>query len=113
EKFVFSELMPSYCSKKKKLLFDRSAVNHVSDFPKDTPILLLHGTGDWRVSPDHSMTLAGLFLKEKVPFRLVLFEGGDHGLTEFSLEVDEMVIKWFDKYLKRGEKFPSLIPHGR
>ncbi len=113
EKFVFQELMPSYVENKEKLLFDRSAINLVKKFPKKTPLLLLHGTGDWRVSPLQSMKLSDLLLKERVPFRLVLFEGGDHGLTEYSAEVDKMVIEWFDKYLKRGEIPPSLVPHGR
>ncbi len=113
EEFVFSELIPDYDENKKKFLSDRSAVKFVSQFPKNTPLLLMHGTGDWRVSPLQSMTLAGLLLKEKAPFRLVLFEGGDHGLTEFSAEVDKMVKEWFDKYLKRGEIHPSLVPHGR
>jgi dipeptidyl aminopeptidase/acylaminoacyl peptidase len=113
EKFVYSELMPDYDESKDSLLFERSAVNHVKKFPKETPILLLHGTADWRVKPVQSIRLAELFLKERIPFRLVLFEGGDHGLTEFSYEVDNMIINWFDKYLKREERFPSLVPHGR
>ncbi len=113
EQFVFSELIPDYDENKGKFLSERSAVKFASQFPKNTPLLLMHGTGDWRVSPLQSMALAGLLLKEKVPFRLVLFEGGDHGLTEFSAEVDKMVKEWFDKYLKLGEKPPSLVPHGR
>ncbi len=113
EKYVYQELMPSYIKNKERLLFDRSAVNLVKKFPKKTPILLLHGTGDWRVSPLQSMNLSKVLLKERVPFRLVLFEGGDHGLTEFRDEVDEIVVEWFDKYLKRGETPPSLVPHGR
>lgn len=113
EKFVYSELMPDYDKNRDTLLHERSAINLVKKFPKGAPILLLHGTADWRVRPVQSIRLAELFLKERIPFRLVLFEGGDHGLTEFSSEVDNMVINWFDKYLMRGEKFPSLIPHGR
>ena len=72
----------------------------------------MHGTSDWRVVPEESLKLAEAFQKERIPYRLVMFEGGDHGLTEFTDEVNEMVRNWFDKYLVEGAKLPDLNPHG-
>ena len=60
-----------------------------------------------------AMELSAAFIKAQIPHRLVLFEGGDHGLNEFDDEVDKMAKQWFEKYLKEGRKLPDLRPHGR
>ncbi|MFM2357398.1 MAG: hypothetical protein RJA61_135 [Candidatus Parcubacteria bacterium] len=91
----------------------RSALYWPEKFSKKTPLLMMHGTADWRVNPADSICLAEKLYKNKVPFRLVMFEGGDHGLNDFKDEVDRLEIEWFEKYLKHGEKWPSLKPHGR
>ena len=36
------------------------------------------------------------------PNRLVIYEGGDHGLSAHRQEVFSQVIGWFDRYLKVG-----------
>ncbi len=112
EAWVYSELMPDYWEHKDSLLTQRSAITRVEEICKSTPILLLHGTADWRVMPEESLNMALAFQKEKVPYRLVMFEGGDHGLTEFKLEQYGMIRRWFDKYLMLGKKLPVLKPHG-
>ncbi|GEM_PF-99251 len=112
EAWVYSELMPDYWEYKDSLLSVRSAITRVNEICKTTPVLLLHGTADWRVMPEESLNMALAFQKEKVPYRLVMFEGGDHGLTEFKKEQYEMIKKWFDKYLKNSKKLPVLKPHG-
>ena len=33
--------------------------------------------------------------------RLIMFEGGDHGLSGHKKEVDWQVMQWFDRYLKK------------
>ena len=73
---------------------------------------MVHGTADWRVVPQMALELSAAFIKAQIPHRLVLFEGGDHGLNEFDNEVDEMAKHWFNKYLKKGKKIPDLTPHG-
>ena len=42
-----------------------------------------------------------------------MFEGGDHGISEHQEEVQEQVLKWFDRYLKNGEILPNMEYHGR
>ena len=111
--YVYSELMPNYEEKKDSLLRARSAVFQADKLAKTTPILLLHGTADWRVVPESSLNMALALQKAGVPYRLVMFEGGDHGLNEFDQEVDDMVKIWFDKYLKEQIPLPDLEPHGK
>lgn len=110
---VMSELIPSYEQQKEKELAKRSAIKWVDKFPKNVPILILHGNADWRVKPEQSLNLALEFEKYRIPYKLIMFEGGDHGISEHRDEVDEEVIDWFDKYLKNGHSLPNMEYHGR
>ncbi len=110
--YVYSQLMPGYEKNRDSVMRLRSAVYFADKLPKTTPILLLHGTSDWRVIPEQSLTMALQLQKYHVPYRLLMFEGGDHGLTEFRTEVNQQVKAWFDKYLKNNQPLPDLTPHG-
>lgn len=110
---VHAELIPNYASNKETELGKRSAVKWADKFPKDVPILLLHGNADWRVKSEQSLRLALEFEKYRIPYRLIMFEGGDHGISEHRNEVDEEVMSWFDKYLKNNEPLPNMEYHGR
>lgn len=78
----------------------RSIVKFPEKLPEDTPILIIHGTKDERVLPHDSIDLSYKLLELKIPFRLVMLEGGDHFLKSHRKEVDEMRKKWFEKFLK-------------
>ena len=110
---VYEDLIPDYAENKTKHLDARSAIKFADKISHTTPILMVHGTADWRVVPQMALELSSEFIKNQIPHRLVLFEGGDHGLNEFDDELDAMVKAWFDKFLKNGEKLPDLSPHGR
>lgn len=90
----------------------RSAVYWADKFPKKTPILIMHGTADWRVNPRDSIRLAEKLLKYKKPFRLVMFEGGDHSLTEHEKEYKQLSLEWFERFLKKNESTPDTKSHG-
>lgn len=110
---VLGELVPNYELNKEKELTKRSAIKWVDRFPKNVPILLLHGSSDWRVKANQSLSLAQEFEKYRIPYRLIIFEGGDHGIKEHVEEVDEQVITWFDRFLKEKEELPNTKYHGR
>jgi len=110
---VYYDVIPGYAKHKTASLDARSAIKNVDKIPKTTPILMLHGTADWRVVPQMALDLASSFQKSAIPYRLILFEGGDHGLSEHTLEVDQQVKAWFNRYVKDGEKLPNLHPHGK
>lgn len=110
---VLSELIPNYTENKEAELEKRSAIKWVDQFPKDVPILMLHGSSDWRVKPEQSLKLALEFEKHKIPYRLIMFEGGDHGISEHKEEVNEQVINWFNRYLKNNEPLPKIEYHGK
>jgi dipeptidyl aminopeptidase/acylaminoacyl peptidase len=87
-------------SELKKRCQQRSIVNFPEKLPKETPILLIQGNADERVFPHDSLDLSYKLLEHKIPFRLVMLEGGDHFLKSHRKEVDEMRRNWFEKYLK-------------
>ena len=110
---VFAELVPDWADKREQALEERSAVRWPEKLHKQAPILILHGTGDSRVSPTQALKMAEALLDARHPYRLMMFEGGDHGLRVFRDEVDEAVGEWLDRYVRDGESWPSLQPHGR
>jgi dipeptidyl aminopeptidase/acylaminoacyl peptidase len=45
----------------------RSAIYWVNELPKKTPILLMHGTSDWRVNPLDSIKMSEKLFENKIP----------------------------------------------
>lgn len=90
----------------------RSPIHWVSELPKKVPILIMHGTADWRVLPRHSLEILPLLAKEKIPHRFMLFEGADHGISEYRIEYHRQTMDWFNRFLKNKEPLPNLKPHG-
>lgn len=78
----------------------RSIINFPEKLSKETALLLIHGNADERVLPHDSIDLSYKLLENKIPFRLVMLEGGDHFLKSHRKEVDEMRKRWFDRFLK-------------
>ena len=111
---VHAELVPGWDDPEERAaaITARSAIAWPEALPETTPILLLHGSADWRVDPTQVLDMARALLDAQRPFRLVMFEGGDHGLSDYYDEVDRLAIEWFDRYVRDGETWPSLEPHG-
>ena len=97
---LFETTMGKYADEEfKKKCESRSIVNFPEKLSKSTPMLILHGTEDNRVLPHDSLDLSYHLLKHKIPFRLVMLEGGDHFMRKHRKEVDEMRKRWYEKYL--------------
>ncbi len=107
------ETQISLYGKSRKEQIKRSALFWPEKIYKKTPLLILHGTGDWRVSALDSIKMAEKLYEQKVPFRLHIYEGADHGLTEFRNEVDQEIFNWFERFLKNKEPLPNLKLHGK
>jgi dipeptidyl aminopeptidase/acylaminoacyl peptidase len=109
---VFLALIPDYRERKEEALAARSAVRWAERLNAKTPILILAGTADWRVHPKQALDMSAALLEAKHPFRLVVFEGGEHGLSEYREEVDRLVRDWLDRYVRDRKPWPGLDPHG-
>jgi dipeptidyl aminopeptidase/acylaminoacyl peptidase len=97
---LFEATMGKYAGEAfKKKCESRSIVNFPEKLSKKTPMLILHGTEDNRVLPHDSLDISYHLLKLKIPFRLVMLEGGDHFMRKHRKEVDGMRKMWYEKYL--------------
>jgi dipeptidyl aminopeptidase/acylaminoacyl peptidase len=99
EKYVFKRMMPNYKNNKTKLLKDRSAIYWPEMLHKDTPILILHGEKDKRVTMDDALNLSRKLTDIKHPHKLVLYPNGTHSLKENKEDVQNEIKLWFNKYL--------------
>jgi dipeptidyl aminopeptidase/acylaminoacyl peptidase len=109
---LWTEIIPRYAENKDELLKQRSATYFADRINKNTPILILQGTADWRVPTNQVLDIVNIFYRNKQPFRFILYEGGQHSLGEPWKDVDMQIENWFNTYLRDGKPWPSLEPHG-
>ncbi len=109
---VFEELIPGYDQDPEASLLARSPARFAERLAKNTPILMLHGTSDWRVSPQSGLRMAEALLGAKQPFKLVMLEGADHSLSGHHGERDALTRDWFDRFVRDGQPLPNMEPHG-
>jgi len=109
---VFQELIPGYDPGDDSTLLSRSPARWAERLDKSAPILILHGTADWRVSPESALRMAAALLDNRHSFRLVLLEGTDHALSENPAERDRLTKEWLDRFVRDGAPLPNLTPHG-
>ncbi len=109
---VFAELAPGYFQNRDSVLKSRSAVYWADKICKATPLLLLTGSADWRVSPEEQLEMVSRLYAIKHPFRFEFFEGGQHSLIEHLDEVNHVTRNFLDTYVRDRKTWPSLEPHG-
>lgn len=108
---VYSRLVPEWGRDREKALVARSPIRWPGRLAAETPLLLLHGSADRRVDPTQSLRMAAALLAIRRPFRLVVLEGGSHGLAEYRSEVERLVADWLDRYVRDERAWPDLDPH--
>lgn len=91
-------------------LMERSPITHVDK--AETPLLIMHGEEDTRVSPTQSYELYRHIRTRKpaTPVRLVLFPGEGHGNRQAASRYDFnlRMMQWFDTYLKTGNRKAAM-----
>jgi len=96
---VYSRRIPSYQKNKQTELANRSVLTWVDELSKEMPILLIHGSSDKKVSVQHSLDFAHSLTEHKVPHKLVIYKGDDHGLKENKQKADQEIVSWFKAHL--------------
>ena len=109
---VAAQIVPNWKTDRAKAIEARSAVRFVDRLPANVPILLVHGTADWRVDPRDSMDMARALFAARKPVSLLLIEGADHRITERRDEYYQAAKVWMDRYVRDRGKLPDLTPHG-
>jgi dipeptidyl aminopeptidase/acylaminoacyl peptidase len=91
-------------------LLQRSPIYYAGQ--AETPLLIMHGAEDTRVSPTQSYELYRNIKVRKpdTPVRLVLFPGEGHGNQKAAARYDYnlRMLDWFDTYLKTGDRTAEL-----
>lgn len=90
----------------------RSAVEWTDAISKNTPLLVLHGTGDKRVGPEHALLFGLQLQRALVPYRLVMYENADHVLAGRRKESNLEIRNWIDTYVRDKAPLPRVGPHG-
>ena len=93
---VFVETIPGFVQHEAESFRDRSAVQWVQEI--NVPVLLLHGTADWRVGATDSLRLAQEFQRMNKPYQLMIFAHDTHGLPANRPAADRAAIEWFRKF---------------
>ncbi len=108
EQNVYEELIPNYTTNSTAELAKRSAINWVDKFPKNVPILILHGGSDGNVRPQQALKLSLALDEQRVPYKLIIYEGDNHGIQNNREQVQHEVKQWFQRYLKDNETVPDM-----
>ncbi len=107
EELVLSEVVPNWEQNSEAELERRSPAQRIHDLPDNVPILLIHGTADNRGDALDTLAMATNLQKVNVPYRLVVFEGGDHALTRHHPESNAQARAWLDRYVRNQKVTPS------
>lgn len=90
----------------------RSAVEWAETLCPTTPLLVLHGTGDRRVGPEHALHLALRLQALHHPYKLVMYDNADHVLAGRRTESNADLRAWLDHYVRDRAPLPKTGPHG-
>jgi len=96
---VFAARIPNYVTDKEAALASRSVLRWADRLPKSLPILVLHGASDNRVALDSALDLANELKNQEIPFRLVVYENGNHSLLNHRVSVNQEIVNWLNANL--------------
>jgi dipeptidyl aminopeptidase/acylaminoacyl peptidase len=94
----FAETIPAFAQHEAESLQDRSAVRWADKI--DVPVLLMHGTADWRVYAVEALHLAQELQRANKTYQLMMFANDSHGLPAHRSDVDRATIAWFKSFAR-------------
>lgn len=95
EREVFSKI-PEFVRDRDGFYRDRNALLGAERI--GAPVLILHGTADWRVSADDALKMAARLQALGKPYELVVYDGDDHMLSLNRGDRDRRAMAWFRKH---------------
>ena len=97
-KNVWSELMPGFATRRDELLRERSPLHWPERI--DAPVLILQGTGDWRVSPAEALLFAQKLQAAGKTYELIMYANDDHGISVNRTDSNRRILAWFRKHMR-------------
>lgn len=102
---VHAERMPDFEHTREEAYEERSALRWVDRL--NVPLLLMHGTEDWRVDVSHSERLGEALQKAGKICKTVIYQGDDHSLTENYADAVNNIKNWFALHKTRERSATS------
>lgn len=90
----------------------RSVLLWADKLSTNTPLLIMHGSGDRRVDPQHSLKLAMELQRIHHPYKLIVYDNADHVLAGRRQESYTDMRWWMDTYVRNSAPLPRTGPHG-
>jgi len=90
----------------------RSVLLWADKLSTTTPLLIMHGSGDRRVDPEHSLKLAMELQRIHHPYKLIVYDNADHVLAGRRVESYTDMRWWMDTYVRNNAPLPRTGPHG-
>ena len=100
ESKVIAECIPNYWENKESELKKRSVIYWANELNKNSSLLILCGTNDERVNPKQTYNLVKKLKDIQYKYELKEFET-DHFFSNKKTELNELIINWFNKELKK------------
>ncbi len=98
---VFEARIPNYSRDKRAALDNRSVLRWADRLPRTLPILILHGRLDKSVTVNSALSLARELQFLNVPYRLVVYENGNHSLLNNQDSSNVEIANWFNSKLSK------------
>lgn len=95
---VYKRLIPDFEKRGEESLRERSAVYWADKI--NAPLLLLHGTADWRVNTSQVLTLAEKLQANGKKYELIVYADDDHGVPLNRTDADRKIVEWFRMHIK-------------
>ena len=99
ERNVYARLVPNFENNRQAELENRSAIFWLEELNPEMPLLVMHGTEDWRVDYKQSQMLVKKLTELKRPHKFKRFEYGDHSLTFYTKEWQSALYAWLKETL--------------
>ncbi len=96
---VYKRFVPSYEENKAEALRYRSPIKWADEMSPNTPILMLHGTSDWRVSIEHSRKMAAELERLGRDYQFNEYPLGNHGLSFHEEQAHKAILEWLHQKL--------------
>lgn len=97
---LMAHMVPNFELNRAEELKKRSAIKWMDELNSEVPVLLLHGDKDWRVDVAQSQLAANRLEELNHPHELVIYPGGDHGLSKHKQDVEQRILSFLNSHLK-------------
>lgn len=96
EQALLQKLVPGYQQHRQAVLEHRSAARWAGELT--TPLILFHGSDDWRLDPQDTLDVAAALQRAHRRFELHLYDGDTHALTLNERDMLRRTLDFFERF---------------